>query len=199
MSLYVNHNAPLDKKKLLTFSTNSRVSFRNSVDFASVDGETSTSSRNSVRWFNFDETIKANYKIGKNFIAAKINIDWSYARSPRTDFSTINCVDMSYGLNGKMALPWQIELTSDLTLYSRRGYDDASMNTDDFVWNASLSKGFLKGNLFLIIDGFDILGQLSNIRYTLNAQGRTETRYNTVPRYVMVRAIYRLNINPKKK
>jgi hypothetical protein len=49
------------------------------------------------------------------------------------------------------------------------------------------------------VDGFDILGNLSNIYRSVNAQGRTETRYNVVPRYVMLHVIYRLNVQPKKK
>ena len=33
----------------------------------------------------------------------------------------------------------------------------------------------------------------------MNSQGRTEARYNTLPRYAMLHVIYRLNIQPKKK
>ena len=73
------------------------------------------------------------------------------------------------------------------------------MNTTDVVWNARLAKRFLKGKLSVMIDGFDLLGQLSTIRRTLNGQGRTETWYNTIPRYAMLHAIYRLNVLPKKK
>ena len=50
-----------------------------------------------------------------------------------------------------------------------------------------------------MLDGFDILGQLSTVRRTLNAQGRTETWYNTVPRYAMLHVVYHLNREPKKK
>lgn len=41
--------------------------------------------------------------------------------------------------------------------------------------------------------------RLDYIRRTLNAQGRTETRYNVVPRCVLFHVIYRLNREPKKK
>ena len=53
--------------------------------------------------------------------------------------------------------------------------------------------------LTLALDGFDILGNLSNISQVLNSQGRTETYRNSLPRYVMLHAIYRLNIKPKKR
>ena len=84
-----------------------------------------------------------------------------------------------------------------LTDYDRYSYK--TMNTEEVVWNATLSRGFFHGNMTLSIDGFDILGQLSNVRQTLNAQGRTETWFNSIPRYVMFRVIYRLNKEPKKE
>ena len=45
------------------------------------------------------------------------------------------------------------------------------MNTDNFVWNMRIAKKFMKGKLNLMLDGFDILNNLSNIRRTINAQG----------------------------
>ena len=50
-----------------------------------------------------------------------------------------------------------------------------------------------------MLDGFDIFNQLSNIRYNINAQGQTETYYNVVQRYAMLRVIYKFNREPKNK
>jgi len=36
------------------------------------------------------------------------------------------------------------------------------------------------------------------VRTYINAQGRTEVRYNTIPNYFMAHVIYRLNIKPKR-
>jgi len=194
----LSHNRPLDKQKRLNFSTNTRLSYNNSVDFASVTGETAASDRSSVRNLNLSQTLRASYRMGKFSVGGKVNADWSYARSPREDFSTISSVDLYYSLTGQVKLPGNVDLSTDLTLYSRRGYDDASMNSDDWVWNARVSKSLLHGNLVLALDGFDILQQLSNVRTYINAQGRTEVRYNTIPNYFMAHVIYRLNIKPKR-
>ena len=69
------------------------------------------------------------------------------ADSRRPDFQPIRATDFSYGLNLTWRMPWQLLLATDLKMYSRRGYGDASMNTDDLVWNASLSRAFFKGRL----------------------------------------------------
>ena len=41
---------------------------------------------------------------------------------------------------------------------SRRGYNDASLNTNEFVWNAQISQSFLKGKpLTIMLQFYDIL------------------------------------------
>ena len=72
------------------------------------------------------------------------------------------------------------------------------MNTDDLVWNARLSYTMLKGKLVLMLDGFDILNQLNSVTRVVNAQGRTETFTNTLPRYAMLHVAYYFNQKPKR-
>ena len=79
-----------------------------------------------------------------------------------------------------------------------RGYGSSSLNTDDFIINASLSQPFLKGKLIARIEAFDLLHQLSNTEYVVNAQGRTVTWYRSLPHYVMLHVVYHWNKNPKK-
>ena len=44
----------------------------------------------------------------------------------------------------------------------------------------------------------DLLHQLSNTTYEVNAQVRTETWYRSLPHYVMAHLVYHWNRNPKK-
>lgn len=83
-------------------------------------------------------------------------------------------------------------------MYSRRGYNDREMNTDELVWNARLTKTFLKGRLACMLDAFDILGNLSNVRRSIDAFGRTEVWHHVTPRYAMLHIAYRFNKQPKK-
>ncbi len=124
---------------------------------------------------------------------------WDRLSSPRPDFEDINAFTCRTALSAILKLPLKIDLITDLTLYSRRGYADAQMNTDNLVWNARLTRPFLKGRLLLIVDGFDILGQLDNVTRVVNAQGRTETYTNVLPRYTLFHVVYRINKQPKKK
>ena len=173
--------------------------FNHSVDFASAYGS-GVSGRSSVDNFSLRQSLSGRYLHKGLNLSAKASANWNYSTSERPGFSTINAVDFQYGVSATVPLPWDMEVGTDLTMYSRRGYADPSMNTDDLVWNMRISKSMLpRRNLTVFVDGFDILGQLSNIRRVINAQGRTETWYNTLPRYFMVHLIYRLNREPKKK
>ena len=85
--------------------------------------------------------------------------------------------------------PKKLEMTLDevvvTTTYSRRGYIED-------VWNARLTKRMMKGKILLQLDAFDILGNLTNVRRTINAQGKTETFYNIIPSYCLLHLTWRL-------
>lgn len=114
------------------------------------------------------------------------------------DFETLNAVDLQYGLSARYTLPTvKTTLAAHGTMYMRRGYGSAQLNTDDFVLNASLSQPFMKGKLIFRVEAFDLLHQLSSTQYEVNAQGRTETWYRSLPHYVMGHLVYHFNRNPK--
>ena len=137
--------------------------------------------------------------IGKHHFELTCQPVWDRLSSKRSDFENINAFTCRTAFSAILKLPLKFDLSTDVTLYSRRGYADAQMNTDNLVWNARLTRPFLKGRLLLILDGFDILGQLDNVTRVVNAQGRTETYTNVMPRYALFHAVYRLNKRPKKK
>lgn len=96
-------------------------------------------------------------------------------------------------------LPLSVTLATDLRQYSRRGYGESSINTDNLVWNASLTRTFGKGKWVLKAEAFDLLHQLSNTTYAVNAQGRTEVWRNTIPSYTMLHLAYKWSKMPKGK
>lgn len=190
-------NAPgfkLDSQKKWQISSNTHFGYQNSVDIINLEQST-------VRNLSVREKLSLTYNIMDGMeIAAKGNVDYRHVTSPRADFATIDAFDFDYGIIFRaVKLPWDMSFTTDLMMHSRRGFADSRLNTNDLVWNARLAKSILSGNLTFAIDGYDILGQLSNVQLTMNSQGRTEARYNTLPRYAMLHVIYRLNIQPKKK
>ena len=195
---YYNMSSTLDDAATMTLTHGTTAGYVNSVDYISVVGS-AASPKSVVRNVNLRESLGFENKWEQSTVYLKANATYRYATGNRKDFTTIHAIDYDYGLTLRSELPWGVNLSTDLTMYSRRGYADESMNTNDLVWNARLSKSILKGNLTFIADGFDLLGQLSNIRYSVNAQGIQETWHNVVPRYAMLHVVYRFNKQPKKK
>ena len=194
----VNYSMALDKKRRWNLSTTTSAQLYNNVDLITVTGS-DTNPRSKVKTFFLGETVKVDYRLGRQKIGAKLGCNWRNATSAREDFATVNAANFNYGLTGQFELPCGFQLFTDLTMYSRRGYEAHEMNTDELVWNARLSKQVWKKRLTLALEGFDILHNLSAVTHTLNGQGRTETYRNVIPSYGMLHVIYRLNVQPKKK
>ena len=188
---------PLDKQKRLRLTSITGANHRQSADLVGVN--TGDAVRSTVKTEGLDQMLKLDYRIGQHAISAKFDGGWRYVNSRRDDFTNLNIWNYDYGLTATFQLPLHFQLSTDLTMFSRRGYHDSALNTDDLVWNARLSYTAMKGNLIFMLDGFDILGQLSNVTYTLNGQGRTEIRRNVLPQYALFHVQYRLNKQPKKK
>ena len=83
-------------------------------------------------------------------------------------------------------------------MYSRRGYGSSLMNTNDFLLNAQLTHPFAKGRIIAKLQTFDLLHQMKSTKYSVNAQGRTEIRYNNIPSYLMFSLSFNL-IKGKQK
>lgn len=197
--LKLRYETALDKKRLFTLTTSTTESYYHNVDLIGVENSTD-SKRSTVGTSYLTESLKLSYKLNSGIqLGVKADGTWTQASSKRDDFSTINAGDFNYGCTALVSLPRKWQLSTDLTMYSRRGYDDSSMNTNDLVWNARLSKSLWNGKFLFMLDGFDILGNLSNVTRSLTAQGKVEQYTNVMPRYAMLHLVYRLNIAPKKK
>ena len=168
-------------------------SWVNSVDLIGVDD--TGPSKNKVVTKGINEILKWSYAIGKNSVG--INADVTY--HDYSDGADIRTWTHQYGANALWNITERFQLSTDFNIYTRSGFSDNSLNTTDFVWNARLSYSIMKGALTFMIDGFDMLHNLSNVTYTVNAQARTETYVNVLPRYFMFHVQYRFNRQPKKR
>ncbi len=193
-----NVSGPIDKQKRLYFNSNSQWQYINSVDM--IGSETGAAPQEStVKTSILSENLSLNYQIGKHRIGLSGSFAWINSDSDREDFMAIDAYNYNYGVSGMLNLPWKFQLESDFSVYSRKGYEDASMNDDNFVWNARLIRPVLKGRLVLKLDAFDIFHQLKKVDRSINSQGRTERYYNSMPQYVLFHAIYKINVFPKNK
>ena len=187
-------NGSLDHDKRLRFQLDTQFSFVHSIDYA-VTTVTDEDERMS-RVNTLNSTMKGKMEYSKGDLTAGVNAQLTLRNSQgnRDNFEHINACDYQYGLNAKYTVPrLKLNIATDLTMFSRRGYSTPQMNTNDLVWNAQIARSIMKDKLTLRLQAFDLLHRLSSKQYSVNAQGYTETWTNCIPRYVMLSAIYKFS------
>ena len=187
----------------VSFGKNNNFSLSNELFFTyrrSVDlvGETGVLNRNIVNNYGVNEGLSLGYRHGNSQVIAFGSGAFSRYESGMENFNPFNAWDINYGIRGSISLPANFGISTVFNVYSRCGYSDAALNTDNFVWNARLSWTAKKSGLTFMLDGFDILHSLTNVYYSVNAQARTETYTNVLPRYFMFHIQWKFHKRPKK-
>ena len=185
------------KSRQLTLSSDSRVENSQAAD---VIGTTERpAAQFAIKNWLVSQGLKLSWQVGKQRIGVNGSFVWRNTSSEHDDFSSFHATNVNCGVTGNFRLPGDIGIETDFTLYSRNGYADSRLNTNDLVWNARLSYAFGKGRWVAMLDGFDLLHQLSNVTYGITAQARTITYTNTLPRYCLLHLQYKINVLPKVK
>lgn len=187
-------NTAIDSAGYWNVNTFTNVNFNNYVGYLSLN-RLSDSQRNRTRTLMLGERLAGGYRNEWLEVELDGSFNYTHARNQLQSQSDLDTWQFAYGATLNLSLPWGMRLSTDMHQNSRRGYSDASMNTNELVWNAQLSQGLLKGNaLTLSLQLFDILHRQSNFSRTINAIQRADTEYNSINSYAMFHAIYRLNL-----
>lgn len=201
---YFNYGRNLYGKSRLRFENNLGFSYNHSVDLNSVAGSTA-SAESTVHNINLTDQLSVNYQLpagegrGNHELSVGLSGSLNHVTSNRDDFQHVKAGNFSYGLAALLQLPWKLQFTTSIANYCRRGYSDPEMNRDELIWSAKLSRRLLKDVLTVSIEGFDLLGQLSNRQYNINEQGRTETYTNVISQYALLKLTYQFRKFPKGK
>lgn len=186
------------KDDCMSLNSQANVEFHNAVDMIGENGIMPRKS--NIHNLGIGETLDYKWQLGSQMIGAKISGRWRHSTSPDNhDFKAIDAGNLTYGLTGLFKLPANFEISTDIGVDSRFGYNAAVVNKSDILWNARVSCTLGKGKWLIALDGFDLLNQLRNVSYSVNPQGRVEVRTNTLPRYALLHVQYRLNLLPKKR
>ena len=197
MNTHIGINIALDKDDKWRLGQRVSYGHNNSVDLSGTN-LSDRATKSVVKNDNINDYVSLTWRPSSKYsFGTTGNLSYQHSASDREGFNTMNVYTFNYGANATLELPLDFQVSSDITMYSRRGYSEPSMNTNELVWNARLAKRLMKGKLTIMFDGFDLLGNLSNVQRTVNAQGRTETFNNVIPSYGILHAIYRINV-PKK-
>ncbi|MDO5447818.1 MAG: TonB-dependent receptor, partial [Prevotellaceae bacterium] len=187
-------NTSIDSLGIWNVNTFTNFSYDNSVGYVSVD-RMSDSQKNTTRTTGIMERLAGSYR--NDWLEVELNgtLNYTHSNNLLQTQSNLDTWQFSYGGTINVDLPWGMQLNTSMNMNSRRGYNDASMNTNELIWNAQISQGFLTGKpLTVMLQFYDILHQQSSISRTINAMMRQDTQYNSVNSYAMLHVVYRFNI-----
>ena len=187
-------NCSIDSAGVWNINTGAHANYNNYVSYLSLDKK-SDSQKNTTRSITWRQNLSLSYRNDWAEFSLDGTLTYNKAKNKLQPTSNLETWQFSYGPSMTLTAPWGTSLNSSLSISSRRGYNDSSMNTDELVWNAQLSQGFLKGKpLTIMLQFYDILRQQSTFSRAISATSRTDTEYNAINSYAMLHVVYRLNL-----
>ena len=188
-----NFNTALDSAAHWNVGTETRARYNNYVSY--VAQMQADAKKNTTRSINLTERLTAGFRNDWLEVTLDGSINFQHSRNELQPNANLDTWQFNYGGHFLLRLPLGIEVSSDLRERSRRGYNDPSMNTNEFIWNGQISKSFLKSKTLIVaLNFYDLLGQQSNYERWINATSRSDTQYNSINSYAMLHVRYRLNM-----
>ena len=181
------------KNKKFTINSFARANYQNQVAYL-YNKDTKMDDKNTTTGLTLAENLNGSYRNSWFEFSLNGSIEYTAERSKLRPENNQNPYTFSYGASTNITLPWQMTLSTNITNQSRRGYNDASYNNNELIWNAQIAQNLLKGAATISFEMYDILKQQSNVSRSLSADMRSVTEYNSINSYCMVHFIYRLNI-----
>lgn len=181
----------VDSAGVWNVNTFTNLNYSNHVSYLDQNRE---SLKNTTRNTSVFERLSFSYRSSWLEVEPNAMINFSKVNNLLQPTNNSQTWGFNYGLNINITAPWGTGFSTDAHVNSRRGYTNAQLNTDEFVWNAQVSQSFLKGRpLTLSLQFYDILKNQSNLSTTINAMGRTDSENNNLNSYAMLHLIYRFN------
>lgn len=164
------------------------------IRFTELGGVTSSNFRYTD---NLNPSASLTFEFGKagHTIEAGWKMRYRHYYSNMANYVPSSSVDMQYKLEANFILPHEFRISTDVSLITNRGY--STLDDNNLVWNIAASWHWKKPNLTFILDGYDLLGQVSNVYSYSNSSGRTEYWTNTLPSYVLLRVRYYIDLTSR--
>jgi hypothetical protein len=190
----ITYNQSVDSAGVWNISTATNYSYNHYVAYVTL-GRNASSERNTTYTSSISERLQLSMRKDWFEVTLDGSCSYNHTRNLLQETGNLDTWQFSYGGSLNLYAPWGMSLSTDMHNQSRRGYSDATLNTNELIWNAQLSQSFLKGRpLTVMLQFYDILHEMSNFSRTINAMRRSDTSYNSINSYAMLHVVYRLNV-----
>jgi len=191
MGSWLGFNYPLFKR-LLELSTNVNSNYFSGVSFI-----------NSVK------NVRSEYSLGPqmdishdgDIFSFEVGGNYNYNLPSATISNQSNQPFSSYGLRGEV----QFKIKKTLTISTDAKYTNNSQRTDGYnlsfvIWNASISKTFLKReNLIVSLNAYDLLNQNISTQRNIMDNRIIDVKSQVIQQYFLLKVLFKFNSNKEKE
>jgi len=189
----VTFNIALDTLNRWDVSGSANSNYRHQIGYVNLN-RTAIPDRNVTHTFNLSPQMSLSFRNSWLNFSVNGNATYAHTENKLQASRNLSTWNFSYGGNTRITFPWGTNLSTDFHMFSKRGYSDQTLNTNEFIWNAQLSHSFLKGKkLTVMLQWYDILNQQTNFSRTVSANGWTDREVNAITSYAMIHVSYRIN------
>lgn len=172
-------------------NTNTQTRMTNAVSYV-YQTSTHETVKNRTRGNRVSQSLRLTFRNDWLEVSANGSLRYNHSRSTNTSASNLDTYGFNYGVGTEIQCPWNMTFSTNITEQSRRGYSDASMNTNELIWGFQISQRLLpKKNLTITVRANDVLNQRDNVSRNVSATARTDTRTVNVHSYYLLTVNYR--------
>ena len=190
----MSFNVALDTLNSWDISGGLNGSYSHQVGYVNLN-RTAIAERNVTHTYNLSPDVSLSFRNSWLYVSLNCRATYAHTENRLQASNNLTTWNYNYGGNTRITFPWGSSLSTDFHCFSRRGYDDETLNTNELLWNAQLSHSFLKGKvLTVMLQWYDILREQTNFTRTVNANGWRDQEVNAITSYAMLHVSYRLNL-----
>ena len=172
-------------------NTNTQTSMTNAVGYV-YQASSHETVKNRTRGNRVSQGLRLTFRNDWLEVNANGSLRYNHSRSTNSSASNLDTYGFNYGVGTEMQFPWNMTFSTSITEQCRRGYSDASMNTNELIWGFQFSQRLLpKKNLTITVRANDVLNQRDNVSRNVSATARTDTRTLNVHSYYLLTVNYR--------
>ena len=199
-SAYASASIPLDSKNRFNLSPSFRFYYREEYGYFVSADNPGLNQVNHNTDLQLTPALNFTYRQGKLFLGTYHNLFLGFERNSSSPASDQSCRILNSRIEAQYEFPWGMTASTDLGYYRMRGFTAATLNNDQWLWNANISQSFLKKkNLIVALEARDLLRQRLDEWASSSAYSRTSRKSLSIRNqsYVMAHLIYRFSVGKK--
>ncbi|KAA6352286.1 hypothetical protein EZS27_000468 [termite gut metagenome] len=192
----IMYTLPLDSAKRFKLSTTTRFSYNNRIGYTMVNKR---SERNTSKTVGASENLGLSYSKGWFYGQFRGSVRYTNTSNSLEGKADQASYNFSITYNTQLYLPSNWIFASDFNYMANRGLS-SGYNKDELLWNASLSKQFMKQKqASLRLQWNDVLRQRLNVSRSINANYIEDSEYNALTSYFILSFTYRFTTMGKSR